>query len=392
MKKKTLFIIVNVLFCIGAYADGDNPNVGNNRIVTNSFWNNWFVTMNVAGKSYFSDEEKELDPPFSSNLFNNDRLNWGLSVSVGKWFSPEIGLRTKFSGIWGKNIISNNTPENDIKYWNLQEQILFNASNIVCGYNESRLWNLIPYVGVGIMRNCSDNQYAHGLSAGIINTWKVSNRFDLNFDIGFFISDDDIDADKKSKKIYAHSFSSSDRAYYAELGVVYHIGKNKWKKAVEYDAEILSYQDQLNNLNKTIAELESEKNKLKNDINELANRKIPEPVVKKKFIVAPVSVFFDIDSYVITSQKDMQNVEALVKLAIDHKAKLMVEGFADSKTGKADYNQTLSKKRAETIAKEIIAMGFNSDSISIVDRGGVDNWAPESLNRRVVVKIESMEK
>ena len=58
---------------------------------------------------------------------------------------------------------------------------------------------MIPYAGVGVMRNCSDNQYAHGLSAGLVNTWSLSKCLDLNLDCGFFISDDDID-DKYNKK------------------------------------------------------------------------------------------------------------------------------------------------------------------------------------------------
>ena len=337
--KKSLLTLFAIGISLLTYADGETTKTSK-QVVTNGFWDNWFVSINMAGKSFYSDEE-ELKSELSSNPFKSFRTNFGFSTSVGKWFSQDIGLRTKFTGLWGKNVISDNSNTNAIIYWNLQEQVLFNIHNLLLGYKENRVWNLIPYAGVGVMRNCSDNQYAHGLSVGLVNTWSLSKCLDLNLDCGFFISDDDID-DKKDNIDYALSFSSADRAYYVELGIVYHLGRNKWKKAAEYEAALLNYQNQINSLNNNIAVLESEKSKLQNDINELANKSIPEPIIKKELIAAPVSVFFSIGSYEVASKKDLQNVEELVKIAINHNAKLIVEGYADSQTGPAESNQILT--------------------------------------------------
>ena len=69
-------------------------------------------------------------------------------------------------------------------------------------------------------------------------------------------------------------------------------------------------------------------------------------------------------------------------------AKIVVSGYADSKTGSAAYNQQLSQKRAETVANELVKMGVNRDNIIIEAKGGVDNLSPFSYNRRATVKVQ----
>ena len=213
--------------------DLSNNSTRKYQVFTNGFWNNWFLSANITGKSFYSDEENDITPKISGNPFKSFRTNIGISLSVGKWFTPGIGLRTKVSGFWGKNVLSDDAGSNAIKYWNIQEQILFNLNNLIKGYNEKRLWNISPYAGVGLLRNCSDNEFAHGASVGVINTWKLNRRLDLNVDLGFYISDDDIDgAARTNTDEYAISLSSADRAYYAEIGITYNLGRKTWKKPV----------------------------------------------------------------------------------------------------------------------------------------------------------------
>ena len=159
-------------------------------VATNSFWSNWFVSADVAYEAFYSNEEKGRD--YAKSPLKDFRRNLGASVAIGKWFTPGIGLRTKFTGIWGRNVISTDAETNAIKFWNLQEQVMFNLSNLFCGYNENRVWNLIPYAGVGVLRNCDMNEYCHGVSLGLLNTWKLSKHVALNFDLGFNLSDDDL--------------------------------------------------------------------------------------------------------------------------------------------------------------------------------------------------------
>lgn len=115
------------------------------------------------------------------------RAKPGVGVALGKWFTPGIGLRTKFQGVWGKRVGDVNTKAYDIdnKYWLLQEQIMFNLSNMICGYNESRVWNIIPFIGGGVGRSMSRNFYGMGLSAGVQSSWRLSKALRVYLEAGW---------------------------------------------------------------------------------------------------------------------------------------------------------------------------------------------------------------
>ena len=54
-----------------------------------------------------------------------------------------------------RSFLTDMLQANANKYWTLNEQVLFNLSNLFCGYSETRVWNLIPYAGGGLNRNMS---------------------------------------------------------------------------------------------------------------------------------------------------------------------------------------------------------------------------------------------
>jgi outer membrane protein OmpA-like peptidoglycan-associated protein len=107
-----------------------------------------------------------------------------------------------------------------------------------------------------------------------------------------------------------------------------------------------------------------------------------------KVVAAPVSVFFNIGKSKVASKKDLQNVADLAKVAKDNNSKIVVTGYADSKTGSASYNQKLSEKRAQVVADELVKLGVNRDNIEVVAAGGVTTLSPISYNRRATVEIK----
>jgi outer membrane protein OmpA-like peptidoglycan-associated protein len=312
-------------------------------------------------------------------------------VSIGKWFTPGLGLRTKVNGIWGRSVLTDDASKNAMKYWNAQEQVLFNLSNLFCGYNETRVWNIIPYVGAGIMRNCSLNEYAHGYSAGLLNTWKLSKHLALNLDLGFQLFDDDIDHVNgpalTQHDAYAISIPSTDRYFTAEIGLTYNLGKATWSKTPDVDALKALSQSQIDALNAQLADEQAENARLKNL---LANQPKAETKIEtvKEIVAAPVSVFFNLGKTQIASRKDLQNVQDLANVAKEKGAKILVTGYADSKTGSASLNQRLSEKRAETVKNELMKMGVSESDITTVAAGGVDTLSPISYNRRATVEIK----
>ena len=105
------------------------------------------------------------------------------------------------------------------------------------------------------------------------------------------------------------------------------------------------------------------------------------------FASTVASVFFDINSSVVACRKDLVNVKEMAEYAKAHKTRILVTGYADSKTGSPERNQQLSLERAETVANELVKMGVDRDNIIVEAKGGVDNLSPFSYNRRATVKI-----
>ena len=355
-------------------------------VATNSFWANWFVQGNLAGSSFWGSQEQQSVKP--GKLFKDYRTNLGFSLALGKWFTPGLGLRTKFNGIWGRSIVSEDKELNASKYWTLQEQVLFNISNMLMGYNEHRTWNFIPYMGGGVGRNMSYDNYALGFSVGLLNTFRLSPKVAFNLDINYGSYEPSFDGFGAGGDTEL-SLKGRDRAVTVEVGFTYRLGKSSWKTSPDLDAIQALAQGEIDALNAQLADVMAENDRL-NDELAAAQELAPtpqEPVTITQFVSAPVSVFFNLNKAVIASQRDLQNVAELVAVAKQQGAKLLVTGYADSQTGSAERNSLLSQQRAEAVVAEIVKMGFAREQIETVAAGGVDTLSPTTYNRRATVKI-----
>ena len=386
MKKVLLFLLL-IGLSTGVMAQVEVSGE-KHSVATNSFWANWFVQANVVGSSFWGSQEQQS---FKFSKMTKDyRTNLGFSIALGKWFTPGLGLRTKFNGVWGRSVISGDKSLNASKYWTLQEQALFNLSNMLMGYNEQRVWNFIPYAGGGIGRNMSYGCYALGFSVGLLNTFRISPKVAFNFDINYGSyepSFDGFSAGGDSKL----SLKGRDRVINVELGLTYRLGKATWKSTPDIDAMQALSQSEIDALNAQLADLMAENERLGEELANAEQQAAPapqEPVTITKVVTAPVSVFFNLNKAVISSQRDLQNVAALVAVAKEQGAKLVVTGYADSQTGSAERNRQLSEQRAEAVVAELLKMGVSRDQIETVAVGGVDTLTPTPYNRRATVEIK----
>lgn len=346
-------------------------------VATNSFWSNWFVQGGVQWTAFYSSLEHGFDT--SNNPLKSFRSNPQASVAIGKWFTPGLGLRTKVSGIWGK------ANGDSFKYWNAQEQVLFNLSNMFCGYNPKRVYNCIPFAGAGFARNMSSDMYAMGMSIGLLNEFNINKRVAINLELGWNRLENDFYSEGHANN-GPRGWDSHDNYLYAELGLTLNIGKTGWAKVPDVDAIKALSQSQIDALNAQLADSKSENERLKAMLNEKP-KEVAMPESIKQFITTPVSVFFNIGKTDVANPKDLVNVEALAKYAKTNNSKIMVTGFADSATGTPQINQKLSVKRAEIVKGELIKMGVPADNISTLAHGGVETLSPISFNRRATVQI-----
>lgn len=381
--KKFLTVLAFAGISMSGFAQDVTP-TQQYSVATNSFWSNWFVEVGADWNAWYSGEEHGQN--FAISPFKKFRSNAGASVAVGKWFTPGLGLRTKVQGIWGKRVWD---PETETKgsfnrYWVVNEQVMFNLSNLLLGYNENRVWNVIPFAGGGFGRTMTHNYYAMDLCVGLQSTWKVAKKVNVYFEAGWNRFESDIDGGYNGGE---RGWDSHDNNLYAEIGLTFKLGKSTWKKTPDVDAINALHQSELDALNAKLNDANAENERLKDM---LANQKPVEvvtPKTVKEFVTTPVSVFFDINKTNVASQYDLVNVRALAKYAIANNSNLLVSGYADKATGNEKINQKLSEGRAETVAGELVKMGVNRSNITTKGNGGVDDMSPISFNRRATVQV-----
>ena len=382
-----MFVLAFVGMTSFALAQETTVPVKKYSVATNSFWSNWFITVGGNYNAFYGDQQHGLG--LNNSPLKDFRRDWGFGVGIGKSFTPGFALRTKFSGLWGKSVTSEICHENkDMKhYFTINEQMMFNMSNLLFGYNENRVWNVIPYIGAGILRNCTSNVYALDVTGGIMSTWKVADKVDIFLDATVLMAEGKADG-----HTVAHTQSlclkNYDMIYSLEAGLKFNLGKSTWAKVPDVDALMAMNKEQLDALNASLRDAQAENARLKNL---LANQKPvaeTKEVVKKELATTAQSVFFNINKSKIASRKDLVNVQEVAKYAKANGNKIVVTGYADSKTGKAAYNQTLSQKRAETVANELVKMGVSRDNIIVKAAGGVNDLSPISYNRRATVELQ----
>ena len=394
---KKLFLMLAVASLSMSAMAQDDP-TEKYSVSTNSFWSNWFIQANVNYSALYFGNDNILSNPFykfpmgtaNTDVDHAARTSLGFSVAVGKWFTPGIGLRTKANALWiGKAF------DSDVdKYLTLNEQVLFNLHNLIGGYDESRVWNFIPYIGAGLAHTFSTpaNQGKAGtytFSAGLLNTFKISQKVALNLELGYA---------NYGKEIWGLPAEGGIQPKHrlnqlsVEVGATFNLGKGTWNKTPDVDAIKALSQGQIDALNAQLTDAQSENARLKdllaNQQKEVAQATAVATKTVTKVVAAPVSVFFNINKSKIASKKDLQNVNDLAKVAKENNSKIVVTGYADSKTGSAEYNQKLSEKRANTVVAELVKMGIDRNNIEIVAAGGVKTLSPISYNRRATVEIK----
>lgn len=379
--KKLMIVLAFAGISMSSMAQDADP-VQKYSVATNSFWSNWFIQVGGNWNAWYSGEEHGKN--LASSPVEKFRSNPGAAFAIGKWFTPGLGLRTKVQGIWGKTVTDDNNAGNGNKYWVLDEHIMFNLSNLLMGYNEDRVWNVVPFVGGGIGRTMTHNLYAMNLSAGIQSTWKVSKLLNIYLEGGWNRFEGDIDGNELVTRPN-RGWDCHDNNLYAEVGLIFNLGKATWNKVPDVDALKAQYQNEIDGLRNQLNDANAENDRLRNM---LANQpKAETPAAVKEFVQTPISVFFNLNKTKIASQKDLVNVQALAKYAKENNSKLLVNGYADSATGKPAHNQWLSEERAKTVAGELQKMGINSSNITTKGNGGVDELSPISFNRRATVQV-----
>ncbi len=356
------------------------------RIITNPFWGNWFVTLGGGAQIYMGDADSEA-------AFGK-RVSGAMDIAVGKWFTPAVGARLTFSGFTAKGASSASstsdkffageipgTRYNYSKFpvYHLHGDFLLNAHSLFLGYDPERVWNLIPYAGIGWAFHYGDNEPT--VNVGVINGFSICKALDFNVDIRGMLINDVFDREVGGM--------NWEGLLSATVGVTYKFGKNDWdrpKTVTRIDhteANAL-----LKKLNAANAENESLKKSLADA--ETKVQAAPKEVVKS--VAADDIVLFPIGESKLTKagQVALGGFAAMIK-DLDPNAVYVITGYADKGTGSKTRNEKLSKARAEAAYKCLVEKyGVNPEQLKVDYKGGVDNmyFNDPSLSRAVVISME----
>ncbi len=383
--KKLILALAVLGFSASAMAQQTEVPSKKYSVATNSFWANWFVSAGLDYNAAYSSQEKLGN----KNPFSTDRGTFGFEVSVGKWFTPGIGLRTKFEGIWAKQV-NTGTDHHAFKYFNIHEDVMFNLSNLLFGYNENRVWNFIPYVGLGYIHNMSNGNDDISYHVGLLNNFRVSKRVSIFADLHAQAAEGTYDgaANDPWANYKKTAIRHWDKLVGLSVGVTYNLGKCTWEKTPDVDALIAMNKEQVDALNSSLKDQQDENARLRQMLANQPKAAATTVVEKNKLVTTAQSVFFNINSSKIASRKDLVNVKEVAEYAKANGSKILVTGYADSKTGSSEVNQKLSEARAQVVADELVKMGVSRDNIVIEAKGGVDSISPYSYNRRATVQLQ----
>ena len=333
--------------------------------LTNGLWDNWFVGAGF-GMNFFTDNSE-----WSSGF--------ALDVNVGKWVTPCVGVRAGYNGLKGSLDGGN--------FGYIHGDVMWNISNAIGGYKESRFWDFVPYAHAGLLIDNPNTGKELAVGAGLLNVIRLAKRVDLTLDVR------------------GTTYRRQGPAGYitAALGVSVNLGRTDWTRASEYhnptDLDKISAAEAaaaaLTAANAALAadkaKLEKENDALENEV-AAVKEEMKEAVENATGLenVGPASFFFEIGKTEL-SAKELKHLDFYLATVLpnvkDAKA-TVVTGTADSNTGYAKRNEYLSKKRAEYMINLLKEKGVNTDNIVVKNSVIKAASGQAAFDRAVVISFE----
>ena len=102
------------------------------------------------------------------------------SAGIGKWFCPSSGLR--LSGTVGFSDTPAGSKSRHFKHVDLHADYMLNINNVLWGYDEDRIFNLIGIAGVNLAGTKgveNSAKYAPGIGVGVQGSFRLNRSVDL---------------------------------------------------------------------------------------------------------------------------------------------------------------------------------------------------------------------
>ena len=380
----------------------------------------WFIGVQGGASAFIG------NPVGCGDLF--DRITPSFNAYVGKWFTPNVGMRLAFQGFKYKN-----SNLDKVNYQLGHADLIYNMANLFRQPSE-RLpkWDFAPYIGAGLVHGADLSYTDEGkvrnflfaLTYGIHSRYHIGQRFYISGELGGFTTFRDFDG-------YGSHGKLCDNMPSVSLGIGFNLGTPRWKHAIDANPYInqndylLSYVDRLEQSNKllndqhnidqkTLEELKKileieglldkygylfgDNNNTRNNYRGLLSlrsrlRGMNEPTMpsaletKPNVLNIPIYFFFELGKAKLTDDSQLINLDELAKVAIEHNLKVHIAGAADSATGSENGNSELSKERTRYIAQELKKRGVPNERMTGVSLGGIQEFNTPKDNRYSKVSL-----
>ena len=221
---------------------------------------NWFIEIKGGASAFLG------TPIGCGDVF--DRLSPALQVGLGKWFTPAVGGRVAYQGLSFKN-----GEFKSMDYHFIHADFLYNlTSGINCNDIGLSRWDVIPYLGVGMIYNpdwssaCMCPGHASGshpfaFSYGLECRYRLNDRMHLVAELSGMTTAKNFDAVGSSSKF-------GDNMLTLSAGLSFTLGKAGYKRIVDakpYIAQnewLLSYAESLGNNNRMLRKTNMENEKI----------------------------------------------------------------------------------------------------------------------------------
>ena len=184
-----------------------------NAVEVSPWRGNWFVNVSGGVSAFVG------SPLGCGDIF--DRTKPALSVSVGKWFTPAIGVRAAFQGLQFKDALFESR-----NFQHLHVDLMWNVLSSISQSKDDFRWDLIPYVGLGLLHNDELDRQPFAVSYGVQGRYRLTDRLHLTAELGCATTFKDFDGMGAGNRW-------GDRMLSLTAGFSYTIGKKGWKRVVD---------------------------------------------------------------------------------------------------------------------------------------------------------------
>ena len=359
------------------------------RLVYNTFWSNWFVAAAAGANVFFGNEEglKPLDK----------RVTPTFEGSFGKWIHPVIGMRGKFGGglvksyttgtlpIVGHGLLTEGPDANGVytQRWHHlygEFDILVNLLNAIKGYNPSRFYSPILYLGAGV--SVVQHQPRHDGDRtpmgifGLLNSFRITSHFDANLEIKDALIKQTVDREQSGRDFESYVMLTA--------GLTYHFGKPSSKMFSVPASSKVVVQRTYTHIPIPAREGVTERDTV------IKQETIREVTVEKKLVLThPMAVFFELNRSTITARDKVNLAFVADIIKSSGGARFKLTGSADSRTASPRYNQQLSRKRCEAVRDYLVkVLLVEPEQLSLDPIGGIDRYGSPTADRTVIIRQE----